>query len=442
MAFNYAAMTPEQQAQFKSALSQNTDFIAAVEANQAPAEAPDFLTELTRVNDEYNAATDVRNQTIQSGGAVSYNPFETNTYDTLAPSTYSEVEARDDILNLLNDNGYTSAEDLKTSVSGSHNDSYMNLGIGNALYDDKSSGFEPRGGDSRDVNIEDWYDREVGGSNLIETGREPGLFSGGGWDAIAAAAAPFTYGLSTAALTGARDLSGDTQHGDQWGDAAVSIAANTLLPKLTDYLGEAAIGGETLQTVAEEQAAFEAYQAAQQGSNIIDYADLGLSPLPNALPFAEVAAGAPSLTDAARAAYEADMSGVISNIVSGGGGVVDGYNPAGPDLWDVLGSFNDAYQSRGNEQGNPTVPPNQDQSTGGLSKEEADGGGGGGGGNNSEAPTTAPPPAQTWAEMSGGISSQERLIRSLLNMREHLSLRWGIGIAYLGTQMMVGMQLP
>ena len=48
MAFNYAAMTPEQQAQFKSALSQNTDFIAAVEANQAPAEAPDFLTKWWR----------------------------------------------------------------------------------------------------------------------------------------------------------------------------------------------------------------------------------------------------------------------------------------------------------------------------------------------------------------------------------------------------------
>ena len=208
---------------------------------------------LISINNEYNAATEVRNQAIESGEDVGYNPFETNTYDTLEPSTYSEIEARADILTLLNDSGYNSAEDLKTSVSGSHNDSYMNLGIGNALYNDKSSGFEPSGGSSRDVNIEGWYGKPVGESNLIEQGKDGGLFGDAGFGMIAAILGPFTGGVSVAAYQALRAADGQTLSTEDYASALVSVVGGQLnLPEaLTEATGMSSSIAEALVAGAE-----------------------------------------------------------------------------------------------------------------------------------------------------------------------------------------------
>ena len=371
MAFNWENMTDEQKAQFGAALSSNEEFKAAVE-EQGMMSSQEDLTPLEtlkagliEINGRYDEATAVKNSTMQTEAAErrAYQE-ETGTvnYDKWWKpdvfSSYTDIDAQAEILKLLNANGFSSAEDLKTSVSGSHNDTFMNLGIGNALYDDKSSGFEPRGGDSRDVNIEGWYGMPVGESTLVEQGPEPGLFSDAMFEVIASVLGPVTGGWSVAALKALQAATGTTLHGGDYIQAAASYVLNNL-----DMLnaGETAL---TAEQIASEQAAFEAFEAAQALDTTTNFASLGLSELPSTAStlFTEGASSLPTLAETARQAAEVGRnSGIITNLTTTGTDLATN----GARVWDwgnqAYNFFDDIQDARKDSQG---VPNQVDQPAG------------------------------------------------------------------------------
>ena len=143
--------------------------------------------------------------------------------ETRVQPEYAEWMAVRDIKALLAENGITDSEGLKTAVSGSHNDSYINLGIGNHLYNDKSSGFNPPGGGSRDVDFGGGTRDNIGESSLVEAGKDPSVFSSSIFALAAAGLAPFTGGLSVAALAALKSLDGETLHQDDYAKVVATV---------------------------------------------------------------------------------------------------------------------------------------------------------------------------------------------------------------------------
>ena len=241
MAFNYDSMTDEQKAQFGAALGSNEEFGAAVseQGMLSSQEVDPLQVGIQDINDRYNASVEQASQydptrytseeflNAPRPGDEGYDPSVWAWDNDTQFAQQQRVIAESETIELLHSLGINNAEDLKTSVSGSHNDSYVNLGIANQIYDDKSRGFEPSGGSSRDVNIRDWEDTPLGASSLVEQGEKPSMFASPVFSVLAALAAPVTGGWSVAAQQAARAADGDTLHGEDYANAVASYVGNS-----------------------------------------------------------------------------------------------------------------------------------------------------------------------------------------------------------------------
>lgn len=141
-----------------------------------------------------------------------------------------QLEYQSEIAKILNDYGYMSADDLRQSVRGSHNDLYPNLGIGNSLYENKALGFEPHGGSARDVNL-DAYTPELGIGDYAfrEQGENELALNSPVLGALAALATPVAGPWAMAALKGLQAAQGQTLKTQDYLDLASSS---------TGYLGD------------------------------------------------------------------------------------------------------------------------------------------------------------------------------------------------------------
>ena len=276
MAFNWENMSDVDKAHFGAALSSNEEFKATVEEQgmltaQAEMTNEEKLTAgLVEINNKYNAAVEQASQydptqytsdafnALPKPGEEGYDPNVWASWNNDTQFAQQQrVIAEASIIELLHSLGYNNAEDLKTGVSGSKNDTFINLGIGNQIYDDPTRGFEPRGGSARDVNIIGWEDMPIGSSSLVEQGDKPSLFASPIFNLIAAIAAPFTGGWSVAIQQAARAAAGDTLHGEDYLKAILSYVNNNL-----DMFNGTSLADATTA----EQAAFEAYDAAYEAA--------------------------------------------------------------------------------------------------------------------------------------------------------------------------------
>ena len=171
-----------------------------------------------------------------------------NPYTT----TKTQKDAVNQIKGLLNQNGYESYEDIVQSVEGSKNDLYPNLGVGNALYNDRESGFRPQGGSSRQIEYDmlrtNMSDTDsVGEYNLSEAGQfeKPGMFGGAGAAMFAALLAPLTAGMSVVAQQAlSATAGGNTLHREDYGNAALAVAAPFIEENVFSTFGNNdAVGG-------------------------------------------------------------------------------------------------------------------------------------------------------------------------------------------------------
>ena len=228
---------------------------------------PEVTSELQAIEDRYQAGVAEATPTLAYADLALRQP--TGAFALL---DYSADDARADMLGVLQDNDIT-LDDLKQSNSGSHNDSYINLGIGNTIYSDKSSGYEPPGGSSRDVNITHVAGAPVGEFSLVEQGKDTSVWQNPIVQLMATALAPLTAGLSVAVVGALSAVDGDTLHAEDYGKiAAALIGANVDLSGMaTEQFGSflEAAGVPTDQI----EASFEIFNTSLNPADVVEAQD-------------------------------------------------------------------------------------------------------------------------------------------------------------------------
>ena len=235
---------------------------------------PSWQESVRRINTKYNESLGDMYGTDEYKQYLHDYEFEEDGYAKTQFPEYSKKAASDDISKTLQDAGISS-EDLKTSIKGSHNDQYLDLGIGNSLYGSQQP-LNPKGGRSRDpvgdtdqYTYKDWesgtafdYSGIASTHALTEKGKKPSFIGSNPIvSIIASAAAPFTGGLSLVAQKGLAAIQGDTLGKDDYIKTAVGVLLNNLPNGLT---------ASAPATPAQIKLAKDAGQVVKEGATTAD----------------------------------------------------------------------------------------------------------------------------------------------------------------------------
>ena len=227
---------------------------ATPELPEDPREA--FIQEVAAINTRHQAS--VRNASAKGGGQYDRNS------QARANASYGAQNAALDIEALMDSYGYTQA-DLRDNISGSGNDTFMDLGVGNTVYGGNVN--INTGTSTPDVRRDD-FETTTGtiGQNVLAEQQDSGNKELFGTLALGILAAPLAAGLTGAGAGGALggSLSGVspmlTQAGIQGigtgliqGDAQAGLEAG-LLSLGTQAAGKYA--GDRLHAAAEQGGAF------------------------------------------------------------------------------------------------------------------------------------------------------------------------------------------
>ena len=126
----------------------------------------DFLAELKAINERFNPSNkDIDMAVYHASTATDPRAKYAEALKAANPDMIQAEEAESQVLALLSEYGYDDAESLKTSVKGSKNDTYINLGAaGNRIYN--TGAYNPQGGGSRDVDTSGFADTPIGSYDI------------------------------------------------------------------------------------------------------------------------------------------------------------------------------------------------------------------------------------------------------------------------------------